>query len=736
LKTSKITYYYWPKLILLGLVLLVFSTAQAQIDLPIHIRENMTLSNGVYKVTGTHYVSKDATLTLNNNVTLLFEANATIRLDGGLVIIGKPNQLINITSVNPNSPGNGFVINGVSTAQRVDITYARFSYVKKPLTFEFRWSRQGVKVQHSVFKRSIYEGAAIEVKEHDNLLTPSKMLFEFKNNTFCNSTSSILISNITADLLTIDMDENVITRNEYTGRTRNGIFTSPLYFTYNQYQSNDVPNLQNNSIFDNYYSLFYDDKFDIGRTNLSVVGNADKLSLSNNYFGNPAKREIEQTFDFISANYQAPFLFVDQSLDRPPSYLNGHFYEVMVNNVELNEELVFAKLEKEIETIDLLFNRPVIDGKNFGVVYYYMSGDSIAAVPVDHKLKWTEGNQKLKIVITESLKKYGKEGYMEVDGLYDSDGKDVPALSIGKKALLDPKLRTLVNFQLPPNVTKKEDANVQPGDTLVVYNPTENTFVEFEALNDSFVHVRKKYWDYGFYLGNAVYFGDLNSSTVSVNPRNMRPSGGLLLGYQITEKWRVNLRNNYSLISGSDLPLNDKNTNPRGTGFKRNLSFRTFIADASLTTEYAFTRFKLKSSFVPSVFGGVNFYYFNPQNRVDGGQWVNLRDVGTGGQTINGDNRYKKVMVGIPYGASIKRHITQKAAISLSYTYNLLFTDYLDDVGVDPYPQDEALKAANPNLGPIAVTLSNPGNQKGYRSYSDKNDGYGTWGITMSFKIY
>jgi len=51
-------------------------------------------------------------------------------------------------------------------------------------------------------------------------------------------------------------------------------------------------------------------------------------------------------------------------------------------------------------------------------------------------------------------------------------------------------------------------------------------------------------------------------------------------------------------------------------------------------------------------------------------------------------------MFGIPFGASIKRHITQKTIVSLSYTYNKIFTDYLDDVSTDLYPDGDALAQA------------------------------------------
>jgi hypothetical protein len=702
--------------------LLLSQGVTAQIDFPNQVRENLTLSDGIYLVKGTSYVKKGVTLTITGSANLLFAENATIRIDGALKIQGEPNKLINITSTDKQHPGNGIVINGVSSNQDVIIEYARFDYIKKPVTFEFRWSRNSVKIINNIIKRSLYEGTAIDIKDIDNLLTPKKIYFDFKGNTFSNNTSSILISNITSDLLTIRINENVITRNEYTGRMRNGVFTSPLYMTYNNYQNNDKPSLENNSIFDNLYSLFYADTFDIGRTNVSVIGNADELSLSHNYFGDPEEREIEETFDFISANYQAPFLFIEEVKAIPPNYLNGHFYEVLVNGEELDERAVLKLYKKEVKTIELRFNRPVIDGKDFGVVYTFLRDNTIVAVPIKTRLKFSEGNQFAKVSLDEKLSKYSHHGYLELAGFYDSEGMDVPILTLGKKALQDQQLRTSV----PRFITNN--------DQLEDFHPIENTSEEVEKLNNTVVYLRKKYWSAGAFVGNALYFGDLSRTAVGVNASKMRPNIGLRLNYQATEKFSLGFRNSYMVIAGSD----NTDNNARGTSFARNLSFRTTIIDAALMVEYNFTRFKQLSSFVPSIFVGGNVYYFKPEARVNGeGQWYNLRDIGTEGQTIGGANQaYEKIMYGIPMGASIKRHLTQRTVIALSYTYNKIFTDYLDDVSNGAYPDVSDLAKVNPNMSQEALLkLSNPGNQAGQRSYSSSNDGYGYWGLTFTLKL-
>ena len=721
-------------------IVLLNSELVAQNVLPIHIRENITLLPGEYTVKETCYIKKGVTLTIENGTALIFEPNATIRIDGGLKITGEPNKLVNITSRLKKSPGNGFVINGVSTNQSVDISYARFDYIKKPISFEFRWSRSNVNFSNNVIRRSYYEGAAVEIKEIDNLLTESKILFNFTDNTFSNSTSSLLFSNITSDLLTINLKNNVITRNEYTGRSRNGLFTSPLYMTYNKYQNNDVPNIRNNSIFDNFYSLYYEDTFDIGRTNISVIGNADKLDLSNNYFGKPEQREIEETFDFISANYQAPFLFTDDILNTPSSELNGHFHEVLIDGNLLDEKMMFPSYNNDIKSIEMRFNRPVINSENYGLVYTYISGDTVAVRDIKTELKWSEGNQVVKINVLEKFKKYGEKGYLELDGFYDNEGKNVPLLTLGKKALEDRKLKAFVPKGINPmNAGKSNEETIEVKDS----NFAKDIIDKFKNLNDSFVHMKKAYWDCGVFVGNSLYFGDLNHTLIGLDPRRATPALGLRLGYQFTEKLKVTLNNNYVRISGSDQAL-DEFGNPRGTNFERNLSFRTDIVNLNMLLDYNLNKFKLKSTIVASVHGGISGYYFNPQAQMPGDdKWHDLRTIGTAGQTISTTDDfdpYEKFMIGIPVGASIKRHVSQRTIISLSYTYFKLFTDYLDDAATDLYPNGAAVAAANSKneSGYAAVYLSNPGNQPqtAQRTYSDNNDGYGYWGVSAIFKIY
>lgn len=78
-----------------------------------------------------------------------------------------------------------------------------------------------------------------------------------------------------------------------------------------------------------------------------MVGSASQLDVSNNYFGNPKNKEIEKTFNFVSANFRAPTLFYNNVDNKPSAKINGHFYKVLLDGEELSELLYFEKLKTE-----------------------------------------------------------------------------------------------------------------------------------------------------------------------------------------------------------------------------------------------------------------------------------------------------------------------------------------------------------------------------------------------------
>ncbi len=718
-------------------------------DLPEQINTNMVFEEGTYQLNGKCIVRKGNKLTLMPGVNILFGKGAEIVVEGALEISGKANKLVNLVSLDPDNPGKGIVIHGEDKSD-LFVDYCRFKYLSKPFHAEKNWLRKDLTIKNSVFKFSEIYGAGIEINDIDNVLVEYPVSINLAYNTFSNNSGSILISNISSDYVSSKIIGNVITRNEYIGHDRNGMFTSPLFFTYNTSLSKQPPLFKNNSVFDNYSNLFLNDTLAVDYTNICVVGTADKLNVSNNYFGDPKNKEIEKTFDFVSANFMAPLLYYDQTEVKPSSELNGHFYKVGLNGDELSELIYFQTQKNSINHVELFFNRPVYPAENYLVKYYFLKDDTLFNKEIKHNLKWSDGNKSVKINLNDALLSKEKNGYLYIDGFFDENGMDVPALYVGKKQFLKNNELELVITNFLRKIARKDlhvkESKLAPTENDKKEKPTEEKIKEL-VLNyskfdstidntDTIIKVLKtnRFWEAGVFAGNALYWGDLVTTTIGLSLSNARPAIGLRARYHFSDNLQINFLANYMVIAGTD----NKQTvlgKQRGTGYERGLSFRTYIFDVGSTIELDLIGYRSIKSFVPSLFAGVNVFNFTPTAEVDGKRYK-LRPVGTEGQTLeSASGTYAKWAFGIPVGFCVKRHWGQNNIFSLSYTYNKIFTDYLDDVSTGYYPDSSKLMLANPTLGETAVQLSNPNNQTGRRSSSSDFDGYGYWGITWTHKF-
>jgi hypothetical protein len=720
------------------------------VKFPSLITSNTTLDSGTYLLQDKSKVEKGVKLIIQQGSTILFEPDAELVVEGAIILEGKKNHLIDLYSINPDKPGKGILVKGDDNSS-ISLNYARFKYLSKPIHLEKNWLRSSVKVSNCIFKFSEIYGAGIEINDIDNVLVDKIIEIKIENNTFSNNSGSLLISNISSENINTYFKGNVITRNEYIGRDRNGMFTSPVFFNYNTSSNPQSPVFYSNSVFDNFSNLFFEDTLSVDYTNICVVGSASQLDVSNNYFGNPKNKEIEKTFDFVSANFRAPTLFYNNVDNKPNAKINGHFYKVLLDGEELSELLYFEKLKAGISTIDLIFNRPVVNVDKSIIKYFYLKDDTLFNKEIRHKLKWSDGNRQVQIELKDNILSKEKNGYLYIDGFFDENGMDVPALFIGKKQFLKNNELELVITNFLRKIARKDliakDSKITDTQNNTPEKPSDEQIKElilhyskYDSTvdnTDTIIKVLKTshYWEAGIFAGNALYWGDLVTTTIGLELSNARPCLGIRSRYHFNNSIQINFLANYMVIAGTD----DKQTvlgKQRGTGYERGLSFRTYIFDIGSTIEIDLLKYRTIKSYIPSIFAGFNVYHFTPTAKYNG-EWYKLRPIGTEGQTLKGGTGpYSKWSYGIPIGFSIKRHLGQKNILGLSYTYNKIFTDYLDDISTGYYPDPTALKNANPGLGETAVKLSNPNNQDGRRSASSDYDGYGYWGLTWTHKFY
>jgi hypothetical protein len=176
-------------------------------------------------------------------------------------------------------------------------------------------------------------------------------------------------------------------------------------------------------------------------------------------------------------------------------------------------------------------------------------------------------------------------------------------------------------------------------------------------------------------------------------------------------KYAVSLRAEatFGQVTADDAVL--KKVAPSTYGrYERNLSFKSTISEFMVAAEFhPLFIFKPKDDddweppmFSPYLMGGIGFFHFNPQAKLDG-KWIDLQPLTTEGQgsTYNPDAKpYKLNQVSIPVGVGVRYELSSTLNLRAEFVYRILNTDYLDDVSttyVDPTYFDKFTAAKRSN---------------------------------------
>ncbi len=228
-------------------------------------------------------------------------------------------------------------------------------------------------------------------------------------------------------------------------------------------------------------------------------------------------------------------------------------------------------------------------------------------------------------------------------------------------------------------------------------------------------------------LGTASYYGDLKSSTVSVDVSPSITAGG---AYYFGSPDRLSVRGEvtYYRISAAD---SDSNDPPR---LRRNLSFASsnfefnIAAVVSLFSEPITSPYQRTISRRPyNLYGfiGAGVTTVNPTAELNGTKY-NLADFNT--ELVD----YGTIAVIVPLGLGLKYKLNSDLAVLVEAGYRVTLTDYLDDVSTT-YPGQDAFSnrtaAALSDRGPEVGSEPKPAGRS--RGNPGKNDNY----MVVSIKI-
>jgi hypothetical protein len=208
-------------------------------------------------------------------------------------------------------------------------------------------------------------------------------------------------------------------------------------------------------------------------------------------------------------------------------------------------------------------------------------------------------------------------------------------------------------------------------------------------------------------LGGADQIGTHLMKDLEISLTRPLVAGGYR--YKISPTMAVKGFGGWARLTGNDLLTAEPARN------NRNLSFRTNIFTASAQFEYSVIEEKVKSRYSRRskkfplniyFFGGLGFFYFNPEAQYYDGKWYKLKPLNTEGQGLEGSEGrdYSLFQFCVPLGVGFKYPITREWSIGLEYSITKTFTDYIDDVSTTYYDND-AIRAA---YGDVAAYFADP----------------------------
>jgi len=213
-------------------------------------------------------------------------------------------------------------------------------------------------------------------------------------------------------------------------------------------------------------------------------------------------------------------------------------------------------------------------------------------------------------------------------------------------------------------------------------------FLTVTSLSSLFVFAQREAviqeGEFGFGMGAAHYFGDLNTRAHVNRPK-----------IAATAFFRKNFGNYIALRVGASfaqLGYSDIYNTHNEYMKARNLSFNSNVWELALQGDFNFFRFMPGEpgyNFTPYITFGIGVFNYDPYAMLSGQKYF-LRPLNTEGQgnALYPDRKpYGSMAFSVPFGAGFKYCINENINVGFELVHRVTGTDYLDDVSttyVDP----------------------------------------------------
>lgn len=185
--------------------------------------------------------------------------------------------------------------------------------------------------------------------------------------------------------------------------------------------------------------------------------------------------------------------------------------------------------------------------------------------------------------------------------------------------------------------------------------------------------------EFGFGIGAAHYFGDLNTRAKLNRPK---PAATLFFRKNFGNYVALRVAGSYAQLGYSDV-YNTHNE----TMLSRNLSFNTNVWELALQGDFNFYRFLPGDpglNFTPYVTFGAGIFNYDPYAYLADEKYF-LRPLGTEGQgsPLYPDRKqYSAMAISVPLGVGVKYSLNERLNIGFEVLHRFTNTDYLDDVSL------------------------------------------------------
>lgn len=219
--------------------------------------------------------------------------------------------------------------------------------------------------------------------------------------------------------------------------------------------------------------------------------------------------------------------------------------------------------------------------------------------------------------------------------------------------------------------------------------------------------------------GSAHYIGDLTSLRYAyyVPYTNVRWNGTAHYTKYLNENFGARVSFTWARLYGDDFIYSKRNFDKMYKSYIRNLHFRNDIQEFTIAGIWNLKKRygnanQPREKFMPYFSAGLGLINHNPKAMQPIGSgsimndgWIPLKPLNTAGQGLPTVNKkpYSLIAPVIPLAIGFRMRIAQNLDLGFEAGYRVAFTDYLDDVGNDNYPDLADLAS---NYGNAAADFS------------------------------